>query len=307
MNFFTNKLIIITGGGSGLGLQLATLICSYRGRVVILGTSVEKLIMTQKKILTLYPDASIFFYLLDVTRHEASDILFKKIYREHGDIHGVFINAGQVFNRDFRWMPVSKIQQIIDTNVYGAMYTTKAALPYLAESNAFLAFTSSIAGLLPAPEASVYSASKAALLAFARCLQLELIPRGVNVLIFNPGFFQSNFIQGAIATPGLMPVEKVANIYLRAIINKKTNVTIPFYMTLGIFFWRFLLFTGIGIFLCRLSTKRLHKFYGNGKPSINPQKETFIQDGFGFRRFLCALSFNKRMADWLHRKFKVQR
>jgi len=306
-SFFKEKLIVITGGGSGLGLQLASRICSYGGKVIIIGRNLKRLQRAQKEILQKTPEAFLEFYSKDVSQYKEMESLFNEIHEKHGTINGVFINASQVYINDFRQIPFEKIEQVLTTNVNGAIYTARAAVPYLNEVNSFLAFTSSIAGYAVAPESSIYTASKAAIISFSRILSQELAPRGVHVLTFSPGFFETTFAQGATATPFLMPIEKVVKRYLRAVVSKQEEVIFPFGLVCILHYWKCLTFIGLGTPLSVFACKRMHKFYGQGKPHLNPEKETFIQDSFGFRRLICCFSFNKHMADWLHDKCGFKR
>lgn len=306
-SFFKGKLIVITGGGSGLGLELASRICSYGGKVIIIGRNLKRLQRAQKEILKKTPDAYLEFYSKDVSQYKEMENLFNEINAKHSTINGIFINASQVYINDFRFIPFEKIEQILNTNVNGAIYTARAAIPYLSEKNSFLAFTSSIAGYAVAPESSIYTASKAAIISFSRILSQELAPRGVHVLTFSPGFFETTFAQGATATPFLMPIDRVVKRYLRAVVSKQEEVIFPFGLVCILHFWKCLTFIGLGTPLVVFATRRMYKFYGEGKPHINPDKETLIQDSFGFRRLICGISLNKRMADWLHDKCGIKK
>lgn len=306
-SFFKDKLIVITGGGSGLGLQLALKICGYGGKVIIVGRNLKRLQRAEKEIHKNYPNAFLEFYSKDVSHYKEMENLFKEIHEKYGLINGVFINASQVYINDFRFIPFEKIEQVLTTNVNGAIYTARAAIPYLSEKNSFLAFTSSIAGYAVTAESSIYTASKAAIISFSRILSQELTPRGVHVLTFSPGFFETSFAQGGTATPFLMPIEKVVKKYLWAVVSKHEEIIFPFGLVCLLHFWKCLTFIGLGTPLMTFATNRMYKFYGQGKPHLNPNKETFIQDSFGFRRLICGFSLNKRMADWLHDKLKISR
>ena len=305
--FFKGKLTVITGGGSGLGLQLASYICSYGGKVVLIGRKTKRLHKAQKEIWRDNPGAYVDFYSQDVSQYSKMKRLFNEIHAKHGYIDGVFVNASQVYINDFRSIPFDRIDQVLNTNINGAIYTARAAIPYLSKNDPFLAFTCSIAGYTEGPESSVYAASKAAIIRFSRILHLELAPRGVNVLTFSPGFFNTPFVHGATATPFLMPIERVANRYLRAVAYKQKEVVFPLTLLCIVHMWRLLTLIRLGSFFSIYSTKKMYRFYGQGDPHLDTSKESFIQDSYGVRRFICLFSFNKRMANWLHNKLGVQR
>ena len=305
--FFKNKLIVITGGGSGLGLELASEICSYGGKVILIGRNIKRLQRGQQAILNKTAEAFVAIYSQDVSEYSAMEQLFNEIHIKYGAIHGVFVNASQVHINDFRRIPAATIQQILNTNINGAIYTAKTSLPHLDEKGAFLAFTCSIAGYITAPESSLYSASKAAIISFSKTLSLELAPRGVHVLTFSPGFFKTTFTQGATATPFLMPVESVARHYLHAVVSKQKEVIVPLKVRWLLPAWKYITAIFINTGFSTFATMRMHQFYGQGQPNLDTNKESLIQDRFGFRHLISGFSFNKRVANFLHDQFGVKR
>lgn len=299
-SFFKNKLIIITGGGSGLGQSLASLLCCYGARVIIVGRNPIKLQQTQTKVLAEHPNAFIRFQQLDICHYDEMEHFFKAVFFEHGSIHGVFANAAQVFISDFNSIPIKKIQNILTTNINGTIYTAKVALPYLCKNNSFIAFTTGLAGYSIPPESSIYATSKAAVITFSRILRQELSSSNTHILTFSPGFIDTDFKNGATATPFLLPVKTAATRYLKAVHSKKEEVALPISLLIILLTWKYLSILGIGTPLFKYGTKKLYRYYGN-----NAAKHKKLRDSFGFRRLICGISFNKAIANWLHNKFHI--
>ena len=109
-DFFKNKLIVITGGGSGLGLQMASKITSYGGKVIIIDRALDKLVSAKNDIMTANPAAFLEYFQTDVSNHNQVERTFHNIYETYGSIDGVIANAGQVYIKDFRLIPIEKIE-----------------------------------------------------------------------------------------------------------------------------------------------------------------------------------------------------
>jgi short-subunit dehydrogenase involved in D-alanine esterification of teichoic acids len=172
---FEGKRILITGGGSGIGLELARRLAGTN-EVVIAGRDHAKL--EQARAAT----PALRTLRLDVTSEEEARRAFAWLASELGGLDVLVNNAG-VFRGD-----------IVEVNVIGAIRMTQLALPLLEESpEAAVLFMSSAVALTAVPGNAVYAASKAALHSLARSLRAELRGRGIRVVEVLPPVVDTEF------------------------------------------------------------------------------------------------------------------
>jgi len=147
-------------------------------------------------------------------------------------------NAGISMRAKFEDVDVDVIRQLMQTNFFGTVYTTKAALPHIIASKGSIVGISSIAGYRGLPGRTGYSASKFAMHGFLEALRTELLPQGVHVLVACPGFTASNIRQTALAADGtaqgesprnegqMMSSEEVAGHLLRAVQQRRRDLVL---------------------------------------------------------------------------------
>src|SRR5690606_17655747 len=133
----------------------------------------------------------------DVRDPEAIGRLVSATAEKFGGIDIVVVNAGVGSYGPFLEMPFEELEEIIDTNVKGALYTVRAALPHLMESDAAdLVMLSSEAGRRSLPFEAVYCASKFAQVGLIRALDHELREKGVRCTNVAPGGVATDFAMG---------------------------------------------------------------------------------------------------------------
>jgi NAD(P)-dependent dehydrogenase (short-subunit alcohol dehydrogenase family) len=130
---------------------------------------------------------------LDVTDEDSVQRGVDDVARRHGRVYGVVNNAGIVLRGFFEDLADDEIRDVFETNVFGTMAVTRAALPHLrAAGNGRVVIVSSIGGRLGAPAVSAYCASKFALEGFAEALVQEVEPLGVRVSLVAPAVIQTD-------------------------------------------------------------------------------------------------------------------
>lgn len=181
MNRFANKSILVTGGGSGIGLAAAKAFAAEGGRVIITGrdsgTLASALAELGPKAIALRNDAG----SVAQARQLASDLAAQSI-----KLDAVFINAGVARFAAFADVDEALWDQTFDINVKGAYFQLQALLPLFNEG-ASIVINGSINAHIGMPNSSVYAASKAALITLAKTLSAELLPRGARVNVVSPG------------------------------------------------------------------------------------------------------------------------
>lgn len=176
-----DKVALITGGNSGIGLATAKLFIAEGARVIILGRSACTLDLAGKhlgpKALPLRADVTDMNQLQQAV--EIAIGRFDKI-----DI--VFATAEMARPTPLDETEPALFEQILRTNVTGVFYTVQAASPFL-EPGSSVILNGSIHATLGAPAMSAYAASKGGIRAMAKVLASELSPRGIRVNLLVPG------------------------------------------------------------------------------------------------------------------------
>lgn len=204
-----NKVVIITGGTSGIGKSCAEIFGVRGCKVVITGRNENNLrdtevFLTQKGIDVLAVQA-------DVSKKEDNNIVVEKTMEKYGRIDILINNAGISMRALFEEMDVEVLEKVMDINFYGTVYATKAALPYILKSKGSIVGVSSIAGYRGLPGRTGYSASKFAMQGFLEALRTEVMKKGVNILIACPGFTSSNIRNVALSKDGSSQGESPLN------------------------------------------------------------------------------------------------
>jgi NAD(P)-dependent dehydrogenase (short-subunit alcohol dehydrogenase family) len=176
-----NKVAIITGGNSGMGLASAKALIDAGAKVAIFGRDQATL---DAAVETLGKNA--IGVQGDVTSRADLDRLVATTTKAFGNIDIVYANAGVAEFVPFADVDDSHFDRVFAINVKGAFQTVQAALPAL-NDGASIILTTSGANQKGIPNASVYSATKAALRSFARGLSADLISRGIRVNAVSPG------------------------------------------------------------------------------------------------------------------------
>ncbi len=181
MNKLTEKVAVITGGNSGIGLATARRFVQEGARVAIMGRDAE----TVRAAIDELGDAAIGVQG-DVTNMGHLDNLFEIVREKFGSIDLLFVNAGVGQVRPIEAVDEAHFDLQFGVNVKGAYFTVQKALPLMNNGGAIVLNTS-IANQTGNPNFSVYSATKAALRSLARTLSAELVDRGIRVNAISPG------------------------------------------------------------------------------------------------------------------------
>jgi NAD(P)-dependent dehydrogenase (short-subunit alcohol dehydrogenase family) len=178
---FSDKVAVVTGGNSGIGLATAKAFIREGARVAITGRSDRTLKVAQTE---LGPDALVI--KADVSRVPEIAVAMDEINRKFGRIDALFANAGIG-----RFVPLEEVteeffDQTMATNLKGVFFTVQKAVP-LFSRGAAVVLNASINAHMGMPNSSVYGASKAAVVNLAKTLSADLLPRGVRVNAVSPG------------------------------------------------------------------------------------------------------------------------
>lgn len=187
-----NKIALVTGGTSGIGLATAQRFAAEGAHVYLTGRRQAELDAAVTSIREAGGNAT--GVRVDSTKLGELDALYAQIKEEQGKLDVLFANAGGGSMLPLGTITEEHYDDTFDRNVKGVLFTVQKALPLLAQG-ASVILTGSTAGSAGTAAFSVYSASKAAVRAFARSWILDLKDRRVRVNTISPG---------ATRTPGLL-------------------------------------------------------------------------------------------------------
>ncbi|EJZ21592.1 glucose 1-dehydrogenase [Rhizobium sp. Pop5] len=178
---FENKVVIVTGGTSGIGLATAKAFSTEGAAVFITGRRKEALDAAIKEI-----GGQITGIQADMSKLADIDRLYDAVQQKHSQIDVVFANAGGGEFAPLGAITEEHYQKTFDINVKGTLFTVQKSLPLLRDG-ASIILTSSTTSVSGTPAFSVYSATKAAIRNFARNWILDLKDRRIRVNAVSPG------------------------------------------------------------------------------------------------------------------------
>ena len=233
-----SKVVIITGGGSGIGKACASTFLARGYRVVISGRRMEKL----QDVIDEFKASSehILAVQADVSIEADGKRIIDNTLAKFGRIDVLINNAGISMRALFEEMDLSVLKRLMDTNFWGAVYCTKYALPHLLETKGSVVGISSIAGKKGLPGRTGYSASKFALEGFLETLRIENLKKDLHVLVACPGFTASEIRISSLSADGsaqgespreenkMMSAQTVANEIAEAVKNRKRDLVLTF-------------------------------------------------------------------------------
>ncbi len=219
--------IFITGGTTGIGLELALTYLRDGHRVGICARDLNKFpseISNKFKQLKTYQ--------LDVTDLQALESAVSDFVGPEAILDIMVANAGRSVGAKTK-MPNLKIaREIVDININGVLNSFEVALKYmLPKKQGHLVATASVAGLVGLPGAAAYSASKSYVLTLCESLSLDLKTQGIHVTAIAPGFVDTPLTQkNNHKMPFLMTADKAAILIKNAIDMKKVLFIFPWQM-----------------------------------------------------------------------------
>lgn len=218
--YFKDKVIIITGASSGIGLATARLFAGMGAKLSLAARSIDRL---ESLASELTDDRSrILCIKTDVSVEEDCRRLIEETVRRFGKIDILINNAGISMRAPFLDVNLEVIKKLMNVNFWGTVYCSKYALPEILKTKGSIAGVISTAGYVAIPGRTGYVTSKYAIRGFLETLRIEHLNDGINILVFAPGYTASNVRNAALLADGspqgyspkdegkLMSAEKVA-------------------------------------------------------------------------------------------------
>ncbi len=181
MSRLSGKRTLITGGTSGIGLETAKQFLAEGARVIVTGVNPETIEKAKAEL-----GSEVTVLIADSTNVAAQKKLAETIQKQYGQLDVAFLNAGVSVWRPIEDFDEAAFDRSFAINVKGPYFLVQALLPVFANP-ASIVLNTSINAHIGAARSSVYAATKAAFLSFARTLSGELLSRGIRVNAVSPG------------------------------------------------------------------------------------------------------------------------
>lgn len=239
-----NKLVLITGGSSGIGKQLAADLLRAGCRVIIASERADRLAQAQTELLAISPH----IYAIECDIGQTASVLQMQttVLQHYGCPDILVNNAGFATYRTFEASSIEEVERLVDVNLVGAMRCTKAFLPdMIKRRSGIIVNMASIAGRLVMTPNGVYCTSKQGLVAWSETMKWELGHFGLQVNVICPGrveidtaFFEHETFQNRTKraeTRYTITVKDVSQATIRAIVRNRFITYAP--RTLGLVAW----------------------------------------------------------------------
>ena len=189
-----NRKIFVTGATSGIGLECARAFAQDGDNVLIAGRRADCLAAIKEDFEQQY-GIRVDTLVLDVSKREDVDAKVKAAIEAFGGIDVLVNNAGLAQGLDpFQDSSVDDAVTMINTNVLGLLYVTKAVLPFMmAQNSGHIVNMGSTAGIYAYPGGAVYCATKAAVKMLADGIRMDTIATDIKVTTIQPGIVETPF------------------------------------------------------------------------------------------------------------------
>jgi uncharacterized protein len=193
MSYWKNKVAIVTGGSSGLGLAIAQVLAEQGARVAIAARNVEKLHAAAAEVEK--TGGQVLAVPADITRGDDVDRLLAQTMQRFGRLDLLVNCAGASARGALIETGAEEFAKLMDLNLTALVRCTHAALPQLLASKGHVINIGSLASKSAGPYLGAYPATKFAVAAYSQQLLLELAPQGLHVLLVCPGPIQRDEVR----------------------------------------------------------------------------------------------------------------
>ena len=225
-DYFKDKVCVVTGAASGIGLRLANDILAAGGVVFMADVNAEALHQARAG---LDGGDRVHGVTVDVADEEQVKAMFERVTAYNGRVDILFNNAGVGATRPWETLTLEFWRKVMDINLWGVIHGLHFAVPIMrAQGGGHIVNTSSVGGLLDIPYQAAYCASKAAVASLGECLRFELAHENIRVTTVYPGNVATAIFAGAGAVPeDAVSVETASAIILEAVAAGKSEVVFP--------------------------------------------------------------------------------
>lgn len=209
MQRFTDKVVFVTGAGSGIGKASALRLAAEGGAVFCVDLNREAVEATAAEIVAAGGEATA--RVCDVSDEASVQDSVSACIERYGSLHGLVNMAGILRFDDTEHLQTGDWQKLIGINLTGTMFLCRAVLPHLVQTKGSIVNAASTAALSGLPCGLAYSASKGGVLAMTRSIAVEYAKRGVRANCVCPGDINTGMTDG-IKFPKTMDFELMPRI-----------------------------------------------------------------------------------------------
>ncbi|MFQ5602817.1 MAG: SDR family NAD(P)-dependent oxidoreductase [bacterium] len=228
-SYWSDKVVLVTGASSGLGWAIVEALAPYGIHFGLLSRRREKLQALASKLRE--SGSSFWLKSCDVRNREEVVSCVKEFHRQIGRLDVAWINSGISRDTSFENWRWENMEDVIDTNLKGAIYTTQACLEIMAPQKfGAIVGIGSAASMRGLPRRSIYSLSKIGLDYYLQSLTAEL--PDIQFTVIHPGFVDTPINAGNPNRFWMLTPEKAAKLMVQAVARRKRLLIFPFRMRL---------------------------------------------------------------------------
>jgi len=240
MSFLSGKVVLITGGSSGIGKATALRAARLGARVALAARSLEPLEAAASEVRTL--GAEVLTVPTDVGDPAACRAMVAATVARFGQLDVLINSAGISLRGDFEPTTPETTERIFRVNVLGTIYATQAAIPEVRKTRGSLIALASLAGKRGCPSYAIYGASKFAVCGLYEAIRIELSDDHIHVGVVSPGFVATPLREKQLGPDGLphpepqkvpfeiWPVERVVECVLYLVRTRKSEAYLPWFV-----------------------------------------------------------------------------
>jgi NAD(P)-dependent dehydrogenase (short-subunit alcohol dehydrogenase family) len=237
MDVFDGKVVLITGGSSGIGRATALRLAAHGARVAVAARTQSALEELTRQIKAQGGDA--LAVPLDVTQSEQCRHAVESTVKHFGRLDVLLCSAGVSMRGLFTDSDLPALDRVMQVNFFGTLYPTYFAISHIKKTRGSLVAISSLTGKRGTPSYALYGASKFAVRGLYESLRLELAGEGVHVGVVSPGFVDTPLRERVLAPTGqpwsqpppppfrVWPVEKCVDHIVDVIVKRKPQALLP--------------------------------------------------------------------------------
>ncbi|MBK6649646.1 MAG: SDR family oxidoreductase [Betaproteobacteria bacterium] len=234
------KVVLVTGGSSGIGLAAAAKFAKAGAITIICARDADKLAEAKKEILAeAGKDATVITYSADIANEQSCKELVAKLETEHGGVDILINNAGRSIRRaiEASYDRFHDFERTMQLNYFGSLRITMGLLPgMVAKKKGHVVNISSISVLVNAPRFSAYVASKGALDAWTRCAASEFADQGVTFTTVNMPLVRTPMTAPTkiYDSMPLLSTDEASDLIVKAVVEKPVQVATRLGISVGL-------------------------------------------------------------------------
>jgi dehydrogenase/reductase SDR family protein 7B len=234
------KVVLITGGSSGIGRAAALRLAGHGARLALVARTPATLQQVVQEIRATGTEA--LAVPADVTDAAQCQQAISRAVAQYGRLDVLICCAGISMRSLLETSDLAALEQVMRVNFLGTLYPTYYAIPHVKQARGSLIALSSLTGLRGIPSYALYSASKFAVQGLYESLRLELAGAGVHVGVVSPGFVETPLRQRVLGPDGkpwalspappfrVWPVEKCVDCIMRVLLHRRRQSLLPWFV-----------------------------------------------------------------------------